>query len=84
MTKTAGAVQKWIKSQQWWDKFKKNFEAQKPLMYPTMTELLQKSFQEPIASAFYWDRTPEGFEFWKDIDNQFLDFYYGTNHKKNG
>lgn len=78
MTRKAGEAQKWIKSQPWWVQFKRNFEAQKPLDFPTMTELLQKSFQEPIASAFYWDRTPEGFDYWKQIDKSFLDFYYGT------
>lgn len=78
-----GEVQKWIKSQWWWPLFRADFKEQK-CTYPTMTELLQKSYQEPIASAFYWDRTPEGFDFWKDIDNQFLDFYYADKDTENG
>lgn len=73
---SSGQVQQWLKSQPWWEAFKANFETQKTSEFRTMTELLQKAWNEPIASAFYWDRTPEGFEFWKNIDDKFLKFYY--------
>lgn len=76
MNRKPGEIQKWLKEQPWWGAFKLNYETQKTSEFKTMTELLQKSWQEPIASAFYWDRTPEGHEYWNKIDKQFLKFYY--------
>ena len=32
---------------------------------------------EYISRAFYWGSTPEGYNYWQDIDNKWLE-YYGT------
>ena len=81
VSRKPGEIQQWLKAQSWWEAFKANYEQQnnedgRVSEYRTMTELLQKSWQEPIASAFFWDRTPEGHEYWANIDKQFLIFYY--------
>jgi len=52
-------------------KFKKNY---KPSEYYTLANELKGLHEEGISGGFVWQETPEGMDFWWDINIKYLDY----------
>ncbi len=40
--------------------------------YKAHKDLFVKSVREAIAYGFWWDETPQGYGYWKDVNSNFL------------
>ena len=72
--KTKEQIDEWVRKQNWFDKFIKNLLSCKmPLNYEEyLTKHCDKYF---IWCAFMWTRTPEGFNFWSKIHNEYKEWF---------
>ena len=72
--KTKEQIDEWVRKQNWFDKFIKNLLSCKmPLNYEEyLTKHCDKYF---IWCAFMWTRTPEGFNFWNKIHNEYKEWF---------
>ena len=72
--KTKEQIDEWVRKQDWFDKFIKNLLSRKtPLNYEGyLTKHCDKYF---IWCAFMWTHTPEGFNFWSKIHNEYEEWF---------
>ena len=80
--KTPAEIKEYLEAQEWYSDFVKNI-----LNHNTSEEVIGNVFagsygKETISSAFPWDKSEEGSDFWKNIDKKFSywfdsdDYYY--------
>lgn len=68
----ADTFERWVPMQNWWPAFKRNYESQRDDEMTAEDYLLchRDDQDEFIDIAFGWDATPEGFDYWHDINNR--------------
>lgn len=74
--KTKEQIDKWLKKQDWFDKFVENLEDKDYDKYLKLDNL--SNF---ISGAFIWIDTPEGSDYWSRIDSTFIKWFYSKNPK---
>lgn len=80
--KTSEEVSKWIRSQWWYDTFASHIIVYNTQLSRKDTEYLLKSIikgehgEDSILDAFGWDKAKEGFDFWNEVNEKFMDWYY--------
>lgn len=76
--KTSSAVSKWLKKQEWYESFIETLERFREYDREDINRFLKGTMlEDTIYAAFPWYLSPEGMDFWKDIDKQFRDWFYG-------
>ena len=62
----------------WWNKYQVNLANEKVISYSegTPEELFERHGRNIISSSFEWDITPEGYEFWSDLDKALTEGIY--------
>lgn len=69
-------IKEWLEKRRWYERFKTNVQSY--LSPEEAEDLLSGQFDlDTISSAFMWEWTPEGIEFWGKCEYQFLRWYYG-------
>lgn len=61
--KTPEQIKEWLENQEWYPQFVANIISQNIKGIST------------IGESFDWNRTPEGFSFWRRINKDFLRWY---------
>ena len=78
--KTSAAVSKWLKKQEWHESFIETLERFREYDCEDIERFLSGHMMEnTIYEAFPWYLSPEGMDFWGDIDKQFKEWFYGEN-----
>lgn len=67
-------IKQWMIQQEWYPKFVKNMEKQR-ILEPCEPILFGLQGKYTIGSAFAWDSTYEGFDFWDNVDRKFLEWF---------
>lgn len=69
------AVAKWLEKQEWFDAWVENMRLQ-DVEY---VEEYIRGFRGEITlvNSFVWQMTPEGDDYWQEIDKQFKEWFYG-------
>ena len=78
-TRTRQAIAKWLKNQEWYEAFCDNMVLQSrstEQIYECINGLF---YESTISGAFSWSFTPEGDDYWRNINNVFETWYYGDN-----
>ena len=63
----------WILKQPWLSQFVNNCIAAHKLPYEILSYLLGTNTDDTVNAGFSWSCTPEGFNFWSDIDDKIID-----------
>lgn len=75
--KTNAAVAKWLQKQEWYEAWLDNMNLQ------DLDEALILEYkcglhgEDTISNSFIWMVTPEGYDYWREIDKQFREWFYG-------
>ena len=76
--KTSAAVSKWLKKQEWYESYIETLERFREYDNEDIERFLKGHMMEDtIYAAFPWYLSPEGMDFWKDINKQFKEWFYG-------
>lgn len=76
MEKTAKDVREWLEMQPWYEAFKTNTKKRYWYDEKTVTNILKGVFlEETLMTAFNWDYTPEGPDFWEERNLEFMDWF---------
>lgn len=76
--KSAEEIEKFLKNRPWFEKFKKNVE-RGDVSGDDSSKILQGYyFDDTIRAAFCWEFTPEGFNYWRKRNEQFLRWYHSS------
>lgn len=62
----------WLEAQGALDSFNEEAEVCEPFVFDSVQEMFKDSIDEPrefISSAFSWELSELGFEFWEELDN---------------
>ena len=74
--RTAIEIKRWMESHKWYKSFKLQtwitFMPNRPFVMKILSGELGR---DSISVAFDWSRSYEGFQFWSDIDIQFIKWY---------
>ena len=76
-TKTRAAIAKWLEKQEWYEAWIDNLNLfrEDP---EVINDFINGLFDEgTIMMGFPWRMTPEGDEYWRGINQQFQEWYYG-------
>lgn len=62
-------LRKWAREQNWWPKFVANFEIERGQgSFAEFVSVVDDDWgAEIISGGFFWHRTPEGGDFWREI-----------------
>lgn len=75
--KTRAAVAKWLQKQEWFDAWVENMRLQD---VGNADEYILGFWDEfTLVNSFVWQMTPEGYDYWCEIEKQFKKWYYGDN-----
>ena len=67
------AVAKWLEKQEWFDAWVENMRQQD---VENAEEYIRGFWGEiTLVNSFIWLATPEGEDYWEDINKQFLEWY---------
>lgn len=74
--KTKEQILEWVRTQYWYDDFIKNLNTtcDPKLGLTVFWEGFEKEPERLISSAFVWEETPQGGNFWRDIDIEYRAF----------
>ena len=61
----------WMKKQRWYLQYKTNAMMN---FLTTGSIFRNEDIEDFIAAAFDWESAPEGFEYWNNINENYLDF----------
>lgn len=76
--KTSAAVSKWLQKQEWYESFVETLERFRDYDLEDMNRFLKGiMLEDTIYAAFPWYLSPEGMDFWQDIDKQFREWFNG-------
>ena len=76
--KTSAAVSKWLQKQEWYESYIETLERFREYDNEDIKRFLRGHMMEDtIYAAFPWYLSPEGMDFWKDINKQFKEWFYG-------
>ena len=76
--KTNAAVAKWLQKQEWYESYIETLERYREYDNEDIERFLKGHMMEyTICAAFPWYLSPEGMDFWEDIDKQFKEWFYG-------
>lgn len=64
-------VNKWLLSQPWIGQFIDNLRNEEQEPEDILSYLLGGEDLVTIKNAFYWENSPEGYEFWNNKDSEF-------------
>ena len=75
--RTNAAVAKWLEKQEWYEAWLENMNLQ------DLDETLILEYKcglhggHTIDHSIIWMITPEGYDYWKKINEELIDWYYG-------
>lgn len=69
-------IKKWLKQKDWYQQYIDNLKVEYPNINARQKFLLGENEQYTISSAFCYRDTPEGIEYWSQIEEMFLRWYY--------
>ena len=75
--RTNAAVAKWLEKQEWYEAWLDNMNLQdldEALILEYKCGLRGK---DTISNSFIWMVTPEGYDYWKKINEEFKAWFYG-------
>ena len=75
--KSNAAVAKWLQKQEWYDSFIETLYRFRDYDSDVARFLDGSMKEDTIYLAFPWYFSPEGMDFWNDIDKQFREWFYG-------
>ena len=76
--KTNAAVAKWLQKQEWYESFIETLNRFREYDSEDVGRFLDGSMKaDTIYLAFPWYLSPEGMDFWQEIDKQFREWFYG-------
>lgn len=73
--KSTKEIEKWLKRRWWYKKFKKNVETEGVGGYKSVKILEGYYGEDTVMVAFSWELTPEGYNYWRRRNTQFLLWY---------
>lgn len=78
--KTSAAISKWLQKQDWYESYVENLERYRDYDSEGIKRFLNGCmYDETIIVAFPWYLSPEGYDYWREINNEFAEWYYGEN-----
>ena len=76
--RSSAAVAKWLQEQEWYDSFIETLDRFREYDSEDVGRFLDGSMNvDTIYLAFPWYLSPEGMDFWQEIDKQFREWFYG-------
>lgn len=69
-------IKKWLKTRDWYEKYVNNLKVEYQDIYQRQKFLSGENDTSTISAAFCYRDTPEGIEYWSQIEEQFLKWYY--------
>lgn len=76
--RTNAAVAKWLEKQEWYEAWIDNMNLQDFLSEDSKLEyILGLRGEETICDSITWAITPEGYDYWEEINRQFKAWFYG-------
>ena len=77
--KTNAAVAKWLQKQEWYEAWLDNMRLQDFLSEGRKHEYALGLYGEvTICDSIVWLMTPEGYDYWDEINQQFIRWYNGN------
>lgn len=73
--KSSNEISQWLTSQKWFEQLSCNIDREKRGSIFREAILNGNSGMCTISSAFVWTFTPEGYDYWLDIDRQFIQWF---------
>ena len=78
--RTSTAVSKWLQKQEWYESYVETLGRYSEYDGEYMDKFLSgHMMEETVHLAFPWYLSPDGVDFWIDIDKQFKEWFYGEN-----
>lgn len=76
--RTNAAVAKWLEKQEWYEAWLENMNLQDFMSEGQKLEYtLGLHGEETISDSIVWMMTPEGYDYWEEINRQFKAWFYG-------
>lgn len=72
-------VAKWLRKQEWYDAWVDNLELQEDDIAIVNWFKAGHELGATLICSIVWHLTPEGDEYWRNINEQFKEWYYGSN-----
>ena len=69
-------IQKWLKTRDWYEKYVENLKGEYQDISQRQKFLFGDKGASTISAAFLYMDTPEGSDYWVNIEEQFLKWYY--------
>ena len=77
--KTEKEVSEWLHQQRWLRAFVRNIRNTTSTSKTEAKRILDGQYEvNTIAAGFDWSTSPQGFEYWKERDNELRQWYYGS------
>ena len=77
--KTEKEVSEWLYQQRWIRSFVRNIRNMTSTSKTEAKRILDGQYKvNTIAAGFDWSASPQGYEYWKERDNELRQWYYGT------
>ena len=77
-TRTREAIAKWLEKQEWYEVFCDNMVLQSRATETKYECINGLFYEDTISGAFSWAFTPEGDEYWREINKGFIAWYNGN------
>ena len=75
--RSSAAVAKWLQEQEWYEAWVDNHELQEDDIAIVNWYKAGYELSNTLTGSIMWDLTPEGDEYWRGINEQFRDWFYG-------
>lgn len=77
--RNSATVAKWLREQEWYDAWVDNLELQEDDLAIVNWYKAGHELEKTLTGSIIWHLTPEGDEYWRNINEQFKEWYYGSN-----
>ena len=75
--RTNAAVAKWLEEQEWYESWTDNMILQSDKTEEIRAYICGEAGPNTLSHSFCWWLSPEGDEYWRGINQQFQEWYYG-------
>lgn len=78
-SRSSQAVAKWLREQEWYEAWIDNLTLQEEDQNIIQWFIEGNVGSSTIQTSIVWYQTPEGDDYWREINRQFKEWYYGSN-----
>lgn len=83
-SRSSQAVAKWLREQEWYEAWIDNLTLQEEDQNIIQWFIEGNVGSSTIQCSIVWYQTPEGDDYWREINRQFKEWYYGNEDSSRG